>query len=365
MPVNNNLLQRRLRELSSFFGVPGMAQGPEERPPGDFISPEYAAQIQKVMESEQPKQAEYVSPQDRLQAPTPRMIAPSEAEQKYADLVYNKPTMEQYAHPGKLNRIAAIAAGLSSGIQQGGGAGYQAARNIRLAPYTEAMSDWQQRVKALEPVINLEQSRTAQQARLYGTDVGLYSTQLKDLRYEELNSLKRQAQLDLQGWRNQQLQEKDTARQHALDLQIQKAQDRINQIDRVQAGREKIAGTQAKSRESIAEANRRAAMERARFQEGARTARTKMGITSREKAAGSDLPFLKERMGDYELQEAMRLTRTRSDWAEFIKYNDDGVAIGIADIENVPSKKQSEFKKFADLLAARTRRPLNIEKVED
>lgn len=79
------------------------------------------------------------------------------ALEAYKQHVSQMPQRSQFA-PGKLDRLAAALAGVSSGWQQGAGAGIKSARDILDSKYQRAQADWMSRGAGLKEAAGLEQT---------------------------------------------------------------------------------------------------------------------------------------------------------------------------------------------------------------
>jgi hypothetical protein len=122
-------------------------------------------------------QPQPINPED-IQSPVPPVVRPqvnpwkdqfdriysnpSPASEQYAQHYNSMPTREQYS-AGKLSKIGAVLAGISTGWQRGAGAGVEAARNITEGPYRNAMQDWSNRGQGLGVRADLEDKNTQRQ----------------------------------------------------------------------------------------------------------------------------------------------------------------------------------------------------------
>lgn len=89
------------------------------------------------------------------------------ANQRYKDFLdEGSPSRDDYK-PTKMNRLAAILAGASDGIQRGGGEGYNTARKVLDQPYDNAMGDYKLRASKLEAGANLEDKETNNKVKTY------------------------------------------------------------------------------------------------------------------------------------------------------------------------------------------------------
>lgn len=88
------------------------------------------------------------------------------AQKKYADFLNTGPNRDDYK-PTKVNRLAAILAGVSDGVKHGGGAGYKTATDILDQPYNEAQTDYDTQAKKLAAGANIEEKDMGRRVKLY------------------------------------------------------------------------------------------------------------------------------------------------------------------------------------------------------
>lgn len=89
------------------------------------------------------------------------------SNQRYKDFLSEDMPKRDDFKPTKMNRLSAILAGASDGIQRGGGAGYETAQRILDEPYSEAIGDYNNRAKRLESGANLEDKETNNKVKTY------------------------------------------------------------------------------------------------------------------------------------------------------------------------------------------------------
>lgn len=125
-------------------------------------------------QSGQPQQQNYTPP---LQPPNPSTLTDAYREmmqaqsgpsnQRYKDFLGEGMPQREDFKPSKMNRLTAVLAGASDGIQRGGGEGYKTAQGILDEPYNEAIGDYKNKASRLEAGANLEDKETNNKVKTY------------------------------------------------------------------------------------------------------------------------------------------------------------------------------------------------------
>lgn len=377
MPVDNaELLRRRMQQAQPFAGLtPIPPAQPAWRRDVDWSNmgaPAVAPPVVEPVAAVAPQQEIPVAPTPNWMIPQIHPIAPTPAEQRLAELVGRPPSLEEgapgyrreYAHPGKLNRLAAILSGIGAGIQQGGAAGFQTAQAIRLAPYQRAVGDWQRQVEALDPLIQAQLRREQLGETAYGHDITRFNAMLDRMSAQDLNEVRQRTLAETQRYHTLSLQEQEADRRQQFQTAAQQSSDRLAAIDarlrtteitqRGAAERqtqdiESAAGRQAKSiksAESIAAAGRAAA-----------AARTRAQIESREKVAKTGARESEKMLQEYNA--AQRLLRAHPEYTEFLKM-EEGQTPRIVFAGEVKPQQRDLYKQFLNDLARETESSASI-----
>jgi len=139
-----DMVERRRRE---FAGMPSPRPGYADQTPYESIQTNQPVR-------ELPTEGRSMSPETAgLNQPEVDQFPAMTQLRKKLD--WGAPTTEQY-RPSKLTRAAAIASGLSAGIQQGGGAGAATADTILRTPYRHALEQYNQEVQNLQSSAGIE-----------------------------------------------------------------------------------------------------------------------------------------------------------------------------------------------------------------
>lgn len=89
------------------------------------------------------------------------------ANQRYKDFLANEAPQKDDFKPTKMNRLSAVLAGASTGIQQGGAEGFKAAQGVLDEPFNDAMSNYKLRASKLEAGAGLEDKETNNKVKTY------------------------------------------------------------------------------------------------------------------------------------------------------------------------------------------------------
>lgn len=300
--INQELLKRRLLGMQ----VPNPFT-PMEEPPPDTV--------------------------ESIPVPQPRAFAPTATQEKARQLAETMPSLtegepgyrREYAHPGKLNRLSAILSGMSAGIKEGGGAGAATARSIRLAPYNEALSEWDMKRKALEPLAKMEIEQAGLGQEQYRTEMAGRSAAQRNMTAQELNTIRREQAAEVQRMNTAKLEYQGTGTQMEqwYEKRAQLAADKLKEIDSTIAGQKSVARiretgateratTGRTSAEGIAAANRtsREAIEAAR-----ETGRTERYTPPKDYTPINEVAK--------EALEATRLITENPQWKDFVQSASD------------------------------------------
>ncbi len=328
--INSELLKQRL-------------QGLLENPFDQFVTDQ----------SDYPEQAlptiQAIAPVDAtdsdIEIPAVKKIAPSAAEQQLADLVNRYPTEEQFAHPGKLKRIAAALAGIDASLK--GGSGVQTTMSLLQAPRQRALADWKSKVEALNPLANLQVDRERLSQAQYGHDVSKmnaildaassaastearkgYYTQLAK-HWESMDEISRtnaEKRLTFEQRRELDRALEEQRQQGAKGLESQR-----------QTGREKLEGTRQAG-----------ALRRTQLQQEEATKRAEArGTTSRSLTPTQEM--------EREMFAAVKLSRENPIYRKFFKVpKDEGELFEVKAPQEISRDDMDQYKLFINKLAAAT-----------
>jgi len=123
--------------------------------------------------STRPKRARYQDPNAERGAADYRseidkLYGTGEAMEKFYSHVQNVPRQEDYG-PGILGRITAGLAGVSSGWQQGAGAGIKTSQAVLRRPYEQAVEEYEMKGQGLKAAADIEQARDAKRVQYFET----------------------------------------------------------------------------------------------------------------------------------------------------------------------------------------------------
>jgi len=200
-----------------------------------------------------PQQPQIVAPVDtitraQIEVPQYQPIPRSDTEQRLFDLAAQQPQRAQFAHPGKLARLAAILSGAGESLQ-GHAGGAALTQTMLERPYNLATEDWQNRMKTLEPIATFETQRGRMAQTQYRSEITMFNNLLDSLDRQELNGIRqrhedqlKQVHDDLMKYRGtgtemEQFLQKEAAR---LDTQLKAIATRTT-------GQKEVAGITAKA----------------------------------------------------------------------------------------------------------------------
>lgn len=328
--INNELIKR-------------LAQGIVENPFDQFVQ-EPSEYPEQALPAIQPISPVYPT-EYSTDIPQVQRIAPSAAEQQMAELVKQYPTEEQYAHPGKLKRIAAALAGIDASLK--GGNGVQTTMSLLHEPRERAIADWKSKVQALNPLANLQIDRERIAQSQYGHDVAKMNAILDAASSAESTNARKAYYAQLaKHWDSMD----EVSRQNAskrLTFEQRRELDKALE-DQRQTGAKELEKQRQAGREKLEGTRQAGAMARTQAQQAGATKRAEMrGTTGRQLTPQQEM--------EREMFAATKLLRENPEYRKFFKIPEKaGELFEVKAPQEIDKEDMDLYRLFVTKLAAAT-----------